>query len=183
MSKQFESRSKFLSLVLRHKPEEIGLKLDQEGWADIEELIQLSAAKNVALTNELIQEVVDTSEKKRFSIDPSGRKIRANQGHSIAVDLKLIPLAPPATLFHGTATRFIPSIQVDGLISGSRQHVHLSSAVATAVEVGARHGKPTVLKVRAADMHLDGHEFYQSENGVWLTKAVPPHYLEFPDEG
>ncbi|MBD9424994.1 RNA 2'-phosphotransferase [Pseudomonas sp. PDM15] len=182
MSKQLESKSKFLSLVLRHKPEEIGLTLDAEGWASFEELIQLSTTKNISLTKEIIQEIVATSEKKRFSIDASGEKIRANQGHSIAVDLKLTRLAPPTTLFHGTATRFIPSIQASGLIPGSRQHVHLSAAVTTAVEVGARHGKPAILKVRASDMHQDGYEFYQSENGVWLTKAVPPPYLEFPDE-
>lgn len=110
MSKQLESKSKFLSLVLRHKPEEIGLTLDAEGWASVDELIKLSAAKGTPLTRELIQELVATSEKKRFSFDALGKKIRANQGHSISVDLNLIRLTPPTTLFHGTATRFIPSI-------------------------------------------------------------------------
>lgn len=182
MSKQLISKSKFLSLVLRHKPEEIGLTLDPEGWADLDELIRLSETKGVSLTREMIYEIVATNDKKRFAIDASGNRIRANQGHSVAVDLKLAAIAPPDVLFHGTATRFLPSIRQGGLIPGSRQHVHLSSTAAIATNVGARHGKPVVLVVQSGEMHDDGYEFYCSENGVWLTNSVPLQYLEFPDE-
>lgn len=182
MSGKLESKSRFLSLVLRHKPEEIGLRLDTEGWADLEEIIRLSAIKGVSLSAELIQEIVASSDKQRFAIDPSGKRIRANQGHSIQVDLQLVALPPPAILFHGTASRFLDSIRASGLVAGARQHVHLSANGSTAAEVGARHGKPVVLRVRAADMHRDGYAFFQSANGVWLTSAVAPDYLEYPDE-
>lgn len=180
MSGSLESKSKFLSLVLRHKPEEIGLTLESEGWAWVEDIIRLSAAKGLVLTTELIHEIVETSDKQRFTMDPTGKRIRANQGHSIPVDLQLAPFAPPATLFHGTASRFLDSIRAGGLLTGARQHVHLSASHAIAAEVGARHGKPVVLRVRAADMHRDGYGFFQSANGVWLTAAVPPAYLEYP---
>ncbi|HEY0064351.1 MAG TPA: RNA 2'-phosphotransferase [Telluria sp.] len=176
-----EKASKFLSLVLRHKPEEIGLTLDHEGWADIGQLVALSNAKGKPLTRELLVEVVRTSDKQRFAIDPAGTRIRANQGHSIPVDLKLPPQTPPARLFHGTATRFIASIREKGLSAGSRQHVHLSADRETATRVGARHGKPSVLVVDAAAMQRDGMVFYVSENDVWLTEAVPVDYIAFPD--
>lgn len=182
MSSPLESKSKFLSLVLRHKPEEIGLVLDPEGWADLDQLIQLAGNKGVALTRELVVEIVSTSDKKRFAIDPTGVRIRANQGHSANVDLGLTPQMPPGTLFHGTATRFAASIRERGLVPGARQHVHLSSIEATARDVGARHGSPIVLIVHAADMHRDGHEFLLSANGVWLTSAVPSRHVRFPDE-
>ena len=182
MSQQLKSKSKFLSLVLRHKPEEIDLQLDSEGWADLDELIRLAGAKGVSLTHELVHEIVATNDKKRFAFDGSGKSIRANQGHSVPVDLKLSAVEPPPTLFHGTATRFISSIRELGLVSGSRQHVHLSAMSATATQVGSRHGKPVVLVVRAIDMHLAGHAFYISDNGVWLTDSVPCHYIEFPPE-
>lgn len=182
MSKYLESKSKFLSLVLRHKPEEIGLSLDQQGWVEIDELIRRARARGTDLTRELLSEIVSTNNKQRFAIDPSGKRIRANQGHSIAIDSGLAPLEPPARLFHGTATRFVQSIRENGLVSGSRQHVHLSLDRIVATEVGARHGKPLVLIVSASDMHRDGHKFYLSANGVWLTTAVPVDYLEFPVE-
>ncbi|RNF84301.1 RNA 2'-phosphotransferase [Montanilutibacter psychrotolerans] len=182
MSESLVSKSKFLSLVLRHKPEEIGLSLDAEGWAELDQLIQLASDKGIALTRELVLEIVSTSDKKRFVVDPTGERIRANQGHSIKVDLGLTPQQPPGTLFHGTATRFAASIRESGLLPGARQHVHLSSAETTARDVGARHGSPVVLIVNAVDMHRDGHEFFLSANGVWLANAVPPRYLRFPDE-
>jgi putative RNA 2'-phosphotransferase len=182
MSKAFESKSKFLSLILRHKPEEIGLILDPEGWADLDELIRLANAKGNALTRELVREIVASNDKQRFALSPDGLRIRANQGHSVHVDLKLEPQPPPDILFHGTATRFVASILEAGLRPGSRQHVHLSAGEDTAINVGSRHGKPVVLKVRAADMVRDGHRFYRSANGVWLTDLVPPGYLDYPGD-
>jgi putative RNA 2'-phosphotransferase len=128
-----------------------------------------------------VHEIAATSEKKRFALNDDGTRIRANQGHSIGVDLKLEPKTPPERLFHGTATRFASSIRQQGLLPGSRQHVHLSAMEATAVEVGRRHGKPLILQVLAGRMHREGHAFYLSHNGVWLTTSVPPDFLEFPD--
>jgi len=180
MSKKLEHTSKFLSLVLRHKPDAIGLALDAEGWADIGQLISLAGATGTALTRELILEAVATSDKQRFAIDPAGERIRANQGHSVSIDLNLAPQAPPRLLFHGTATRFRDAIEAGGLVAGSRQHVHLSVAEETASTVGSRHGKPLILVVRAGEMHADGHAFFVSDNGVWLTHAVPARYLDFP---
>ncbi len=140
MNSNIVSTSKFLSLVLRHKPDEIGLTLDPNGWADVDELIRLTAATRTPLSRALIDEVVATSDKKRFVLNDDGAKIRANQGHSVAVDLGLISQTPPSILFHGTATRFLNSIRAQGLLKGSRQHVHLSSDEATATNVGARMG-------------------------------------------
>ena len=175
-----ESLSKFLSLVLRHRPEEIGLALDGHGWADVDELVALSNSKGMPLTREIVLEIVVTSDKRRFALSPDGKRIRANQGHSIAVNLNLTPQEPPATLFHGTATRFAQSIRANGLLPGSRQHVHLSWNAAIAMDVGSRHGKPLILVIRASEMHRDGYDFFLSDNGVWLTSTVPPCYLEFP---
>lgn len=182
MSKQLESKSRFISLILRHKPEEIGLTLDPQGWANLDELIQLANAKGAGLTHDIILEIIATSDKKRFALTSDGQRIRANQGHSTAVDLNFLPQDPPAILYHGTATRFSKSIRENGLLPGSRQHVHLSLEKVTAIEVGSRHGYPIVLIVRASEMQRDGHEFYVSANGVWLTPTVPTHYLEFPAE-
>ena len=172
--------SKFLSLVLRHEPQSIGLRLDPEGWADMGELIACAGKHRMQLTRELIEKVVRTSDKKRFALSPDGLKIRANQGHSVQVDLKLEPRTPPEILYHGTATRFIDSIKEKGLISGERQHVHLSPDEKTALKVGQRHGKPVILKVKAGELQRAGGVFYCSENGVWLTEKVAPVYLEFP---
>ncbi len=171
------SKSKFLSLVLRHKPEEIGLVLDQNGWASIDELIDLSNASGTKLSRPQIESIVANSDKQRFAISPDGMKIRANQGHSVDIALGLAPQTPPEHLYHGTATRFLDSIRASGLHSASRQHVHLSSDLATAEKVGSRHGKPVVLTVESGQMARDGHLFYVSENGVWLTDAVPACYL------
>ena len=172
------STSKFLSLVLRHQPEVIGLILDDSGWADIDTLIRLSQAHK-PLTRALIEQVVEENSKQRFAISDDGRRIRANQGHSIEVELGLQPVTPPTRLYHGTATRFVDAIRREGLVKRSRQHVHLSADAGTATTVGARHGKPSVLIVRAGEMAAAGYAFFRSENGVWLTDAVPVEFIDF----
>ncbi|SFF61898.1 putative RNA 2'-phosphotransferase [Duganella sp. CF458] len=171
------SKSKFLSLVLRHKPEEIGLVLDQNGWASIDELIALANAGGTNLSRPLIESIVKNSDKQRFAISADGMKIRANQGHSVDIALGLSPQMPPEQLYHGTATRFLDSIRASGLHPASRQHVHLSLDMETAQKVGSRHGKPVILTVASGQMARDGHLFYLSENGIWLTEAVPAEYL------
>lgn len=172
------SASKFLSLVLRHQPDAIGLSLDAEGWADIDALIRL-AEERKPLTRALIEAVVENNNKQRFAISDDGQRIRARQGHSIDVDLGFAPVTPPAHLYHGTATRFVESIRREGLVKRSRQHVHLSADADTATNVGARHGTPAILVVHAAEMVAAGHAFYRSENGVWLTDAVPADFIDF----
>jgi putative RNA 2'-phosphotransferase len=167
--------SKLLSLVLRHQPEAIGITLDENGWANVDEL--LAKTKERGLTLELLQRVVAENDKKRFSFSDDGTRIRANQGHSLEVDLQLEPMTPPEVLYHGTATRFLDSIFAQGLIPGNRQHVHLSDNIATARQVGIRHGKPAILKVDASAMMKRGHKFFRSANGVWLTAAVPVEFL------
>lgn len=173
--------SKFLSYALRHQPEKSGISLDQSGWASIEQLIEASRANGIELTREELQNVVDNNDKKRFALSEDGHSIRANQGHSIKVDLGYNPAAPPEILYHGTADRFLASIKRQGLIKGSRHHVHLSMEAEVAQLVGQRHGKPVVLKVRAGEMRKDGFVFYLSANGVWLTEHAPAHYLDFPE--
>lgn len=180
MSNTVVAASKFISLVLRHRPEAIGLTLDAEGWADIETLIRLSQSRH-PLTRALIDQAVATNNKQRFAISEDGRRIRARQGHSIEVELGLSPVAPPERLYHGTAARSVEAIRREGLSKRQRQHVHLSADIDTATKVGARHGKPVVLTVRAGDMAAAGHSFYRSENGVWLTDAVPPGFIDFPN--
>lgn len=169
-----------MSLVLRHRPEVIGLTLDANGWAEIDALIRLSQAQH-PLDLALIEQVVATNSKQRFAISDDGLGIRARQGHSIDVDLGLAPLAPPEWLFHGTATRFVDSIRREGLRKQRRQHVHLSADADTAAKVGARHGAPAILRVRAGAMATAGFAFYRSENGVWLTDAVPVEFIDFGD--
>lgn len=166
--------SKFLSYILRHKPDAIGLDLDPEGWANIEELI---AKADIPLDLDTLREVVATSDKKRFAISTDGLFIRANQGHSIAVNLGLEPVEPPEFLYHGTATRFLESIREQGLLPKNRQYVHLSADQETATKVGQRHGKPVVLTIPARAMHQKGHKFFQAKNSVWLTENVPPEAI------
>lgn len=170
--------SKILSLVLRHKPEVIGLTLDKEGWANVNDLIKKINTNSEFTTNfdELVQ-VVANSDKQRFTFNDDRTKIRANQGHSLPVDLGLTPVEPPPTLYHGTAIRNISAIKKEGINKQARQHVHLSTHIDTAFKVGGRHGKPAILVIGAAKMHLYGHEFMQSKNGVWLTDHVPPQYI------
>ncbi len=181
MSAPLVRASKFLSLVLRHKPETIGLTLDRAGWASVDELITRAAAAGQSLSHPLIEEIVATSDKRRFALSEDGTRIRANQGHSFEVDLGLAPQLPPVFLFHGTATRFIASIRAAGLSPQGRQHVHLSADRGTALKVGARHGEPVVLEVRAAALAAAGRLFFLSANGVWLTSDVPPDYLAITD--
>ena len=175
--KQIETASKFLSLVLRHAPQTIGLTLDGSGWANVDELISLANAHGQALSRALVEEIVETSDKKRFALNEDRSRIRANQGHSVEVDLGLEPREPPDILFHGTADRFLAPILSTGVNSQARQHVHLSSSVEVARSVGVRHGRPVILVVDAKGMQRDGHRFHLSENGVWLTSAVPPQYM------
>src|SRR5215470_12689 len=171
--------SKFLSLALRHRPEKIGLRLNQSGWASVKELIEASRQRGIEFTLEELQNVVASNDKKRFSLSEDGLLIRANQGHSIEVELGYAPTAPPDVLFHGSAERFMASIKKQGLIKGKRHHVHLSADIDTATKVGRRHGKPVVLKVEAGRMRQDGFVFYLSANKVWLTEHVPVQYLAF----
>ena len=180
MSKQpsLSEVSKFLSYVLRHQPDAIGITLDLEGWTDIAALIVAAAKDGRQLDRDLIQTVVATSDKKRFAISEDGLRIRAVQGHSTeSVDISYVEKVPPEFLYHGTATRFMESIRKDGLLAGSRQYVHLSQDETTAHAVGQRHGKPVILKIKALLMHEQGFKFFQSENGVWLTLAVPVMFI------
>lgn len=177
MNDTLKRHSKFLSRVLRHAPDSIGLTLDAGGWADVEELLAKAAANGKRMSRAMLDEIVATCEKKRFTLSPDGARIRAAQGHSVAVALGLDPIAPPETLYHGTATRFLEAIRAQGLKPGSRQQVHLSLNEATARAVGARHGKPVILRVAAGAMHAAGHAFTRADNGVWLTDAVPPEFL------
>ncbi len=177
-NKQLTTTSKFISLVLCHKPETIGLQLDENGWADTATLIQKMNLHGQPLTVEILNEVVRTNSKQRFAFNDSKTKIRASQGHSLTVDLNLPPTVPPAILYHGTAAQNITSIMQNGLQKQARQHVHLSTNTPTATQVGSRHGKPALLIVDAAKMHHDGYTFFISENGVWLTEEVPAGYLK-----
>lgn len=165
--------SKYLSYILRHKPDAISLVLDENGWADIDELI--AKTKDFELTKDMIYEVVKASDKQRFII--KNNKIRANQGHSINIDLNLNTIIPPAILYHGTTIKYIDAIMAEGIKPMSRQYVHLSKDIQTAKTVGARHGKPEVLKIDCQAMYQDGYKFYLSENGIWLTEYVSNKYI------
>jgi putative RNA 2'-phosphotransferase len=170
--------SRFISMVLRHKPHTISLTLDAGGWASVDELISGAQRTNVPLTLDLLRQIVAEDDKQRYTFSEDGLRIRASQGHSIPVDLGLEAVTPPDRLYHGTARRFLESIQQQGLIAKGRQYVHLSADEATALKVGRRHGEPIVLVVKADRMQRDGLKFYRSANGVWLTDRVPAKYLE-----
>ncbi|WP_327293407.1 RNA 2'-phosphotransferase [Streptomyces sp. NBC_01198] len=169
--------SKFLSLVLRHEPERIGVALDEGGWVDVGALLAACAAHGRPLTRAELDHVVATNNKRRFAFSEDGRRIRASQGHTVAVELGLAPAVPPDVLFHGTATATLPLILRDGLLPMARQDVHLSADRETAVRVGARHGRPVVLAVDAAGLAAAGQVFRVSANGVWLTGPVAPEWL------
>ena len=180
MDKELARLSKFLSLVLRHEPDRIGLTLDNGGWVAVEALLRAVNQAGLPLTQATLERIVTENDKQRFRFSEDGLRIRANQGHSVEIDLGLTPLVPPDVLYHGTATRFLEAIRQEGLRPQSRQHVHLSPDVTTAVKVGQRHGKPVVLTVKSGAMHSAGYHFYQADNGVWLTDHVPPSYLVIP---
>jgi putative RNA 2'-phosphotransferase len=169
--------SKYLSRHLRHQPERLGITLEPGGWVGVDELLRACAARSFSISREELEEVVERNDKRRFSFDETGERIRANQGHSVDVDLGLEPVEPPPELFHGTGAGSVDSIMRAGLERRGRHHVHLSPDVETAERVGRRHGRPVVLRVAAARMAADGHRFYVTANGVWLTDAVPPEYL------
>lgn len=169
--------SKFLSKHLRHQPEALGLTLEPGGWVFIEDLLIGCEEAGFPISPDELNEVVRRNDKQRFSFDESAIKIRANQGHSTAVDLQLAPKEPPAVLYHGTPDKFVASILREGLQKMRRHHVHLSSNVATAKKVGQRRGQPVIFEVSAAGMHSAGFMFFCSANGVWLVDNVPPEYL------
>jgi putative RNA 2'-phosphotransferase len=180
MDRNLVRLSKFVSLVLRHQPEIAGLTLGQGGWVEIEDLVAGAGKAGVNLDPEALNDIVEREERKRFTISDDGRRIRANYGHSLPVDLGLEPTEPPERLFHGTARHLVDAIAADGIARKGRHYVHLSGDEVTALEVGRRHGEPVVLRIRARAMHEDGFEFRLSESGIWLTRSVPPHYIEFP---
>lgn len=171
--------SKFLSLVLRHKPETIGLELDREGWTDVKELLIRLRDHRMPLTMDELEEIVATNNKKRFKFNDNKTKIRASQGHSINVDLKLEPVEPPDVLYHGTATKNLDSIFKYGISKQKRQHVHLSADKQTARKVGQRHGNVVVITIDAKKMYEAGEKFFLSDNNVWLTDYVEPKYFGF----
>lgn len=169
--------SKYLSLILRHKPEVIDITLDEHGWANVEDLIN-GISKTNTFNMQMLEEIVSTDEKQRYSFNEDKTIIRANQGHSVQVDVELEKVTPPRYLWHGTAEKYVESIDKNGLIPKSRLYVHLSSDKETAIKVGSRHGNPVIYRVRSFDMTQDGFEFYLSKNGVWLTDTVPAKFLD-----
>jgi putative RNA 2'-phosphotransferase len=177
MNKKLVRTSKFLSLVLRHKPDTIGLSLNENGWVSIQDLIDAANANDHNISREMLDEVVFTNDKQRFSYNHDGQMIRANQGHSVQINLELESIDPPDILYHGTVERFLNSIIASGLQKMKRQHVHLSATIETAKNVGKRRGEPVVLSVNSGAMNRDGHRFFLSQNGVWLTDSVPWKYV------
>ena len=169
--------SRFISLILRHRPDTIGISLDEHGWASVEELLA-GISKKQYIDMEMLEKIVETDSKQRYSFNEDKTLIRANQGHSIDVDVELPKKQPPVFLYHGTGEKYVSSIDEQGLIPKSRLYVHLSGDEATATIVGSRHGRPVVYEVLANQMYHDGYEFFQSVNGVWLTKAVSVKYLK-----
>jgi putative RNA 2'-phosphotransferase len=170
--------SKYLSKHLRHTPERLGLTLVTGGWVSMDELLSACAVQQFSITRAELEEVVATSDKQRFSFDETRTRIRANQGHSVDVDLELQPQIPPDVLYHGTGEQSVPAILQSGLLKLSRHHVHLSKDVETARKVGMRHGRPAILAITATAMQQAGFTFYCSDNGVWLVDEVPPQYLK-----
>ncbi|MBO2011649.1 RNA 2'-phosphotransferase [Hymenobacter negativus] len=176
-TKQTTRLSKFLSLHLRHRPDAIGLTLQEGGWVNVADLLAACAAHRTPITLAELTEIVESCDKQRFAFDADGTRIRAQQGHSVEVDLQLLPATPPAELYHGTAPAALPAIRREGLRKMNRHHVHLSPDEETARRVGARRGQPIILTVDAAAMHAASVVFYESGNGVWLVDEVPPQYL------
>lgn len=179
MKSEHIKTSKLLSYVLRHNPGEFGVTLDPRGWVDISTLLEALGKSGKSVSRETLEEVVQTNDKQRFAISEDHSRIRANQGHSIEVDLEYAPADPPEFLFHGTVDRFMDAIRAEGLKKMQRHHVHLSENFETAIKVGQRRGKPVILEVRAAEMMNAGHAFFVTPNRVWLTDAVPPEFIKF----
>jgi putative RNA 2'-phosphotransferase len=177
--KETFKKSKFLSLILRHEPERIGLKLGDDGWVRVDELLE-ALHHHVSLSLEQLKHIVATNDKKRFAFSDDGQRIRARQGHSIEVDLQYPPQSPPEILYHGTATRFLDSIRQSGLQKMARHDVHLSAETKVTLQVAGRHGKPVLLNIRAGEMHRAGFVFRCSANRVWLVDHVPPQFIDFP---
>lgn len=178
MADALEEISKFISCVLRHKPESIGLLLDVEGWADIGDLIRCAEIAGKNFNYEMISVIVSSSDKKRFEISPDGANIRAIQGHSSElVKRQYSELQPPDFLYHGTATRFLESIWKEGLVAGPRHHVHLTENEGLAHDVGRRYGKSVILRISSYEMFVNGYKFFKAENDVWLTFFVPPEFI------
>jgi len=173
--------SKLMSLVLRHQPEAIGIKLDEHGWAKVSDLLHGINSKGLKLDMPLLEEIVKTNPKKRFSFNEAKTLVRANQGHSISVDVQLNEKEPPYTLYHGTVAKYMSSIREKGLLKMNRNHVHLSQDIETASIVGQRRGKPIILKINAHKMSLAGFKFFLSENNVWLTETVPTEFINFDE--
>ena len=169
--------SKLLSYILRHKPEEYGIVLDENGYTNVDELINQLNTHNENINFEILQHIVDTNNKKRFAFNDDLTKIRASQGHSVDVELGYTEQQPPAILYHGTIEKFLASIMQDGLQKMQRHHVHLSADKATAIKVAERRGKPIILEIKADEMFANGHKFYLSDNGVWLTEQVPMQFI------
>ncbi|MCX4028978.1 RNA 2'-phosphotransferase [Endozoicomonas sp. SM1973] len=179
MSKSDIHCSKWLSYVLRHRPDEVGISIDPHGWVDVSGLLEAAQQKKIPLDKEKLLFIVKTNDKQRFSLSECGKKIRANRGHSIPVELSLPALTPPDVLYHGTATRFLKAIRREGVKSMRRQHVHLSEDTASAHEVGTRHGVPRILAVDAKSMAAAGYKFYQAIDSIWLTDQVPAKYIHW----
>jgi len=181
--KLLTKRSKFLSLVLRHKPEKINITLDKNGWVPVLSLLSaLDIYGGMTLTLEELKEIVETNDKKRFAFSADGAMIRANQGHSVEVDLDWPEQTPDAFLYHGTVQKYLDDIKAEGLKKMNRHHVHLSNDISTAINVGARRGQPVILVIDAKSMCRNGHKFYLSDNGVWLTDRVPSKYIIYKME-
>jgi len=179
-SKKLHQLSKYLSFVLRHRPDDLSIQLSSDGWANVEEMISAMNSQGKVVTIDDLYQIVAQDEKQRYSFNSDKSQIRANQGHSIEIDLKLQPIIPPEYLYHGTAEKNIDSIREQGLLKRERHHVHLSENENTAKQVGARYGRPVILVIFAQLMNFDGHLFFRSDNNVWLTDEVPPQFIEFP---
>lgn len=182
-SKQRKRISKFLSLVLRHQPESIGIVLDDAGWTDVDMLLAAMAAHGQPLSRKSLEEVVTTNDKQRFALSDDGRRIRANQGHSVDVDLGYEPANPPEFLLHGTPAHSVAAIRRKGLQKMGRHHVHLHQDLDTAIAVGARRGKSVILRIHAKAMAEAGYRFFVTPNGVWLTESVPAQFIRFHEQG
>jgi putative RNA 2'-phosphotransferase len=181
-SDRFVHLSKLLSLTLRHEPGRMGLALDTAGWVAVDAVLRGFAENGTPMTRDELEAIVRSSDKQRFALSDDGVRIRANQGHSVEVELGYEPASPPPLLFHGTVHRFLASIRERGLVRGQRHHVHLSATADTASRVGQRRGRPVVLRIQAAAMAQRGHEFFLAANGVWLAEFVPVDYILFPED-